>query len=233
MPAGAGGRSSPTSASRSAGRRRSSSIWRAALRPGEREVRIVTSMRIYWDQILRSRRVGAGRDCGSTRLDPLAATLALARLLGGGPAGRPRAVRLRLRARVARRRRGRRCRAATRARATCARCCARPTTCSSSRPGRRDRALLRRGRGRPLPAGWTRTFLLHGDGFSKEMDINSASPDAVEPLPFHAMTRYPYAAPRALSRHAGASRYRERYNTRVVGSTRAVAGLDPLAATSG
>jgi hypothetical protein len=28
----------------------------------------------------------------------------------------------------------------------------------------------------PLPDGWTRTFLLMGDGFSKEMDINSASP---------------------------------------------------------
>jgi hypothetical protein len=45
-----------------------------------------------------------------------------------------------------------------------------------------------------LPPGWTRTFLLAGDGFSKEMDINSASPDVVQPLPFHGMRRYPYAA---------------------------------------
>ena len=45
----------------------------------------------------------------------------------------------------------------------------------------------------PLRRGMARTFLLHGDGFSKEMDINSASPDAVLPLPFHAMKRYPYA----------------------------------------
>jgi tetratricopeptide (TPR) repeat protein len=47
-----------------------------------------------------------------------------------------------------------------------------------------------------LPAlrrGFARTFLLHGDGFSKEMDINSASPDAVLPLPFHGMKAYPYA----------------------------------------
>ena len=29
----------------------------------------------------------------------------------------------------------------------------------------------------PLPAGWTRTFLLHSIGYSKEMDRNSASPD--------------------------------------------------------
>jgi tetratricopeptide (TPR) repeat protein len=44
-----------------------------------------------------------------------------------------------------------------------------------------------------LRRGVARTFLLHGDGFSKEMDINSASPDAVLPLPFHAMQRYPYS----------------------------------------
>jgi hypothetical protein len=49
---------------------------------------------------------------------------------------------------------------------------------------------------RPLPAvkaGWVRSFLVHGDGFSKEMDINSASPDVVEPMPYHGMKAYPYA----------------------------------------
>jgi hypothetical protein len=45
----------------------------------------------------------------------------------------------------------------------------------------------------PLPAGRARTFLLFGDGYSKEMDINSASPDAVLPLPWHGMPSYPYA----------------------------------------
>jgi hypothetical protein len=45
----------------------------------------------------------------------------------------------------------------------------------------------------PARPGWTRTFLLHGDGFSKEMDINSASPDVVLPLPYHGMRSYPYA----------------------------------------
>jgi hypothetical protein len=44
----------------------------------------------------------------------------------------------------------------------------------------------------PLPPGRTRTFLLVGDGYSKEMDINSASPDAVPPLPWHGMPAYPY-----------------------------------------
>lgn len=46
---------------------------------------------------------------------------------------------------------------------------------------------------RPLPSGTKRTFLLFADGFSKEMDLHSASPDVVEPLPFHGMARYPYA----------------------------------------
>ncbi len=36
------------------------------------------------------------------------------------------------------------------------------------------------------------TFLLFADGYSKEMDVNSGSPDAVFPLPFKKMTKYPY-----------------------------------------
>ena len=44
----------------------------------------------------------------------------------------------------------------------------------------------------PIKKGMRRTFLLYAVGYSKEMDINSASPDAVLPLPFRAMTKYPY-----------------------------------------
>jgi Tfp pilus assembly protein PilF len=47
----------------------------------------------------------------------------------------------------------------------------------------------------PLPPNSRRTFLLHGVGFSKEMDLNSASPDEVAPIPFRAMSRYPYRWP--------------------------------------
>jgi hypothetical protein len=65
-----------------------------------------------------------------------------------------------------------------------------------------------------LPAGWTRTFLLVADGFSKEMDINSASPDHVEPLPFHAMSGYPYGAGEKYPDSAAYRQYRARYNTR-------------------
>ena len=70
----------------------------------------------------------------------------------------------------------------------------------------------------PPPAGWTRTFLLHANGYSKEMDANSSSPDVAAPLPYRGMPDYPYdPAVRALSPELRA--YIERYNTRVVTRT--------------
>ncbi|MFL6213583.1 MAG: FG-GAP-like repeat-containing protein [Blastocatellia bacterium] len=68
----------------------------------------------------------------------------------------------------------------------------------------------------PLPAGWKRTYLLYADGFSKEMDINSASPDAVAPLPFHGMKQYPYSAAERYPMTEARRRVIERYNTRTV-----------------
>jgi Tfp pilus assembly protein PilF len=68
----------------------------------------------------------------------------------------------------------------------------------------------------PLPPGWTRTFLLYADGFSKEMDINSASPDQLAPLPFHGMSHYPYRWPEHYPLDAAHREYLEKYNTRVV-----------------
>ena len=70
----------------------------------------------------------------------------------------------------------------------------------------------------PLPKGWTRTFLLYADGFSKEMDINSASPDQVGPLPFHGMSKYPYSSPERYPLTEQRRAYMEKYNTRIVTS---------------
>jgi hypothetical protein len=78
----------------------------------------------------------------------------------------------------------------------------------------------------PLPDGWTRTFLLVADGYSKEMDINSASPDRVEPLPFHAMTAYPYQAPEHYPDTPPYRQYQTKYNTRVV--VRTVPSIDSV-----
>ena len=67
-----------------------------------------------------------------------------------------------------------------------------------------------------MPPGRRRTYLLHSDGFSKEMDINSATPHTLGPLPFHGMTRYPYGEDEAYPMSAERARLIERYNTREV-----------------
>ena len=67
-----------------------------------------------------------------------------------------------------------------------------------------------------LASGQRRTFLLFADGFSKEMDITSASPHTVEPLPFHAMRRYPYGSDERYPGTAAHVEYRARYNSRIV-----------------
>lgn len=70
-----------------------------------------------------------------------------------------------------------------------------------------------------LPAlrpGWTRTFLLYAHGYSKEMNPRSARPDTVGPLPFRAMSGYPYGADERYPDTAAHREYQERYNTRVV-----------------
>ncbi|MBV9300692.1 MAG: VCBS repeat-containing protein [Acidobacteriaceae bacterium] len=43
-----------------------------------------------------------------------------------------------------------------------------------------------------LPAGWSRDFLLLVDGWAKDADPNTAFSQSVMPLPFHAMSAYPY-----------------------------------------
>lgn len=68
----------------------------------------------------------------------------------------------------------------------------------------------------PLPANWTHTFLLYADGFSKEMNPNSASPFELAPLPFHRMSRYPYPSNEHYPDDEAHRRYLERYNTRIV-----------------
>jgi hypothetical protein len=59
------------------------------------------------------------------------------------------------------------------------------------------------------------TYLVGGVGFSKEMDVNSASPDVVLPLPHLEMTHYPSRSPSDQTR-ARQREMLERYNTRVV-----------------
>ena len=80
----------------------------------------------------------------------------------------------------------------------------------------------------PVPEGSTRTFLLFADGFSKEMDVHSASPRHVEPLPFHGMPSYPYE-PGERRESEEYRRYRQQFNTRRI--TSSVPPLDLLVGT--
>ncbi|MEZ5399606.1 MAG: tetratricopeptide repeat protein [Bryobacteraceae bacterium] len=66
----------------------------------------------------------------------------------------------------------------------------------------------------PLPAGWTRGFVLAVDGWAKDSDPNTAFSQSVEPLPFHGMSRYPYGAGERFPDDEVHRRWREEYNTR-------------------
>ena len=185
------------------------------LRPGEHELRLSTSMRVYWDQIL----VGAATD--TARLTPTTLTPVTADLRVRGFSAEIRSA-------------DRRPTLYDYSRVS-------PASPWKSMAG----AFTREGDVRPLlraaddrfviarpgdemaltfdalrlpalPDGWTRTFLLQADGFSKEMDVNSASPYTVEPLPFHRMTQYPYPPTERYPDSAAYTAYRETYNTRQV-----------------
>ena len=62
------------------------------------------------------------------------------------------------------------------------------------------------------PEGWVRDYLVFVDGFGKDMDPNSGGPQFLGPLPFHGMSAYPYQEEfPELQKHL---EYREKWNTR-------------------
>jgi hypothetical protein len=65
-----------------------------------------------------------------------------------------------------------------------------------------------------LPSGWTRDFLLLVDGWAKDADPNTAFSQSVEPLPFHAMSAYPYRANEHFPDDPLHRAYLVEYNTR-------------------
>jgi hypothetical protein len=66
----------------------------------------------------------------------------------------------------------------------------------------------------PLKPGWTRDYLLKVDGWAKDRDPNTAFSTTVEPLPFHAMSVYPYPRNEHFPDDAAHRKYRAEYNTR-------------------
>ncbi len=65
-----------------------------------------------------------------------------------------------------------------------------------------------------LKTGWKRDFILKVDGWAKDRDANTAYSQTVEPLPFHAMTQYPYGANEHYPASTIHAEYRKQYNTR-------------------
>lgn len=66
----------------------------------------------------------------------------------------------------------------------------------------------------PVRPGWKRDFLLKVDGWAKDRDANTAYSQSVEPLPFHAMSGYPYSAGEHYPNDRFHEEYRQEYNTR-------------------
>ena len=85
--------------------------------------------------------------------------------------------------------------------------------------------------GTALPAlkkGWTRDFLLLVDGWAKDADANTAFSQSVLPLPFHGMSAYPYKAAEHFPNDPGHAAYVRGYLTRP-----ALRLIRPLAAERG
>ncbi len=66
----------------------------------------------------------------------------------------------------------------------------------------------------PLPSGWRRDYLLLVDGWAKDADANTAFSQSVEPLPFHGMSAYPYRADEHYPDDFAHREYRRKYLTR-------------------
>jgi len=63
-------------------------------------------------------------------------------------------------------------------------------------------------------AGWKREFLLHNVGWDKDNDLNVVTSQAVEPLPFHGMSGYPYRADEEYPETPRHKEYLRKYQTR-------------------
>ncbi|HUP04689.1 MAG TPA: FG-GAP-like repeat-containing protein [Bryobacteraceae bacterium] len=81
----------------------------------------------------------------------------------------------------------------------------------------------------PLPAGWTRDFLLLVGGWAKDADANTAFSQSVLPLPFHSMTSYPYPPNEAYPQDPAHRSYVRDYLTRP--ALRLIRPLAPAAGT--
>jgi hypothetical protein len=70
----------------------------------------------------------------------------------------------------------------------------------------------------PLEPRQRRTYLLRAVGYSKEMDLHSASPDEAGPIPFSGMSRYPYPSSESYPHPDDIERFHTRVERRPIPS---------------
>ncbi|NSW95378.1 MAG: hypothetical protein HPY62_11790, partial [Bacteroidales bacterium] len=68
----------------------------------------------------------------------------------------------------------------------------------------------------PLGKGWKRDFLIRSVGWVKDGDMNTATGNTVEPLPYHGMKSYPPADKDKYPDNEELQKYIQEYNTRHV-----------------
>ncbi len=76
------------------------------------------------------------------------------------------------------------------------------------------------------PSGWTRTVFLESHGWDKDADRNTGEAQQVEPLPFRAMSGYPYGADEGFPSTPELDAYRRDWLTRVVEPVPGIAAND-------
>ena len=64
------------------------------------------------------------------------------------------------------------------------------------------------------PEGWRRDFILHSVGYDKDADLNTFEGQSSEPLPFRAMSGYPFTPGESAPNSAAYQAYLQKYQTR-------------------
>jgi hypothetical protein len=67
---------------------------------------------------------------------------------------------------------------------------------------------------KPLPRGWKRDFLLYNAGWEKDCNVLTVLGETVEPLPFQAMTAYPWPPSETAPSSREHLEYLRKYQTR-------------------
>ena len=68
----------------------------------------------------------------------------------------------------------------------------------------------------PTPVDCVRSFVMVSHAYCKDMDLYTATPKALEPLPFKAMSRYPYPSTEQYPATEANRHFQQTYNTRLI-----------------